>query len=154
RGGGGGLGLIWFMGGAGASGGVKGQQKLARRRVGPVYAEPPAEPVGLAADCGAVLRDLFAIIGAPVLGPPRSDASAVFRLDKFDPTPIGKCLLRRIDDLHYVSSGAAAGELRDGSPQIGNIAPQVREHNDLGKRGGREIRRQARTLVPIHLHGL
>ena len=47
-------------------------------------AETPAEPVGFAADCGAVLRDLRDVIGAPVFRPSRSDTSTVFRLDEFD----------------------------------------------------------------------
>src|SRR6516164_11593611 len=102
-------------------------------------AETPAEPVGLAADCGAVLCDLRDVIGAPVLRPSRSDTSAVFRLDEFDPPPIRKCLLRRIDDLHNMAVGTISGELRDGPPHLGNIAPEVREQNHLGEWGGREI---------------
>src|ERR1700756_1492488 len=117
-------------------------------------AEAPAEAVGLAADRSTMPRDLRAVIGAPILGPTGGDASGTFWLDEFDPPPIGKCLFRGIDDLHNVALGTAAGELRDGSPHVGNIAPEVREQNHLGERGGREIRRQARTLVTIHHNGL
>src|SRR5262249_11427226 len=139
---------------ASADAGVQSQQQLGRLTVGPVDAEAPAEAVGLAADRGAMLSDLRDVIGAPVLGPSRSDAPAVFRLDEFDPSPIRKCLLRRIDDLDNVALGTAAGELRDGPPHVGNIAPKVREQNHLGERGGRKIRRQARTLIAIHHDGL
>ena len=50
-----------------ADAGVQRQQELARRAVGAVDDEAPAEPVGLAADFGAVARDARDVIGAPGL---------------------------------------------------------------------------------------
>ena len=94
-------------------------------------------------------RDLRNVIGAPVLGPSGGNASAVFRLDEFDPAPIGKRLLGWIDDLHDMALSTTTGQLRDGPPHFGNIAPEIREQNHLGERGGRETWRQARALVAI-----
>src|SRR5215469_5507944 len=96
-------------------------------------AEAPAKSVGLAADRGAVLRDLHAVIGTPVLGPSGGDASAVFRFDEFDPSPIRKCLLGRIDDLHDMTLGPVGGKLRDRPSHVGGVAPQIREQYHLGE---------------------
>jgi hypothetical protein len=97
-------------------------------------AETPTKSISLAPDCGAVLRDLRGVIGAPALCAAGGDASAVFGLDEFDPAPIGECLLGRIDDLHDMAMSTAAGELSDDLPHVGDLAPQVRKQNHLGER--------------------
>ena len=107
----------------GADAGVQSEEKLGRRSVGAMDAKAPPEPVALAANGGTVLGDLRGVIGPPILGPSRSDASAVFRLDEFDPSPIGKRLLRRIHDLDNMALGTVAGELGDRAAHVGDITP-------------------------------
>ena len=132
---------------AGADAGMQRKQQLAGRTIGAMDDETPAEPVGLSADLVAVAVHTRGVIGAPGFGAARRDAAAAFRLDELDAAPIRECLLGRIDDLHHVAMGAAAGELRDRAAHVADRAPQVGEQHDFGERRGRKIRRQARRSL-------
>ena len=125
------------------------EQKLARRAVGAMNSETPGQPVGLGADLAAVAPHAALIVGAPGLRAAGGDAAAAFRLDEFDAARIRKSLFGRIDDLHDMAARAAAGELRQRAPDLVEVAPQVGQDHDLGERGGREARRQARALGAV-----
>src|SRR5579862_5968800 len=101
------------MGRGGANAGVQRQQELARRTIGAVDDEAPAEPIGLAADFIAVTRNARRVVRFPALGAAGGDAAAALGFDELDAAPIGESLFRRIDDLHDVAMRAAAGELCD-----------------------------------------
>src|SRR3954452_12198161 len=96
-----------------AHAGVQREQKLARRTVGAVDDEAPAEPVGFGADFGAMALDPRLIFLAPSLRASDGDRVPVLRVDELDPTGEREGLLGGIDDLHHMSVLAVRRALRD-----------------------------------------
>src|SRR6185369_15349876 len=85
-----------------AHAGVQREQKLARRAIGAMDDEAPAEPVGFGADLGAVAFHARLVFVAPGFRAADRDRMAVLRIDELDAAGEREGLLDRIDNLHHV----------------------------------------------------
>src|SRR5215471_242334 len=130
------------------------EQQLGRRPVGPVNDEAPAEPIGLGADFGSVARNSRYVILAPVLGSAGRDGAGPFRFNEFDAPRVRKGLLCGIDDLHHVTERSGCRQPGERRLDLGERAPQVGQHDELGEWRRRKSDRQAVSRSRIMNHGL
>ena len=98
------------------------QHEFARRPVGAMDDEAPAEMIGFGADLGTMALEPLHIIVAPGFGAAGGDAARAFRIEKLDAAVIRERLFRRIDDLQHMAMRARAGELRDLFLHLGRSA--------------------------------
>src|SRR4051812_5063191 len=79
------------------------EQQLARRPVGAMDDEAPAQAIRLGADFGAVALDALLVLLAPGFGAADRDRVAVLGIDELDAPGERERLFRRIDDLDHVA---------------------------------------------------
>ena len=121
--------------GAGAHAGVQRQQKLARRTVGAVNDEAPAEPVGLGANFGTVALDARLVLLAPGFGTADRDRMSVLGIDEFHAAGERECLLGRIEffdpeDGHSITVGRAETWRADYQARLERHRAEIRAETD------------------------